>query len=208
METSVLGPSRSDPKSNQVVNYINCHQACLSLIISPSSSSILPCCPGLAVGGHEAERLLADLPRRVPEGAALLKPTGEEQDRQLHHCYRHYCTFDIVNDIVKDKHNCKLKIITGGGDPRPLAHLLDLPPCPHCPWGPHCCQVAYHDQAMIIIRSYLLTSISLPLFVHFQMAKFLVSYIWSYLFVESLIKLFLSSAWWCLRALWWPPFKS
>ena len=54
----------------------------------PSSSSILPRCPGLAVGGHEAERLLADLPRRVPEGAALLQPTGEEQDRQLHHCYR------------------------------------------------------------------------------------------------------------------------
>ena len=101
METSVLGPSRSDPKSNQVVNYINCHQACLSLIISPSSSSS-PCCPGLAVGGHEAERLLADLPRRVPEGAALLQPTGEEQDRQLHHCYHHYCTFDIVNDIVKN----------------------------------------------------------------------------------------------------------
>ena len=68
----------------------------------PSSSSILPRCPGLAVGGHEAERLLADLPRRVPEGAALLQPTGEEQDRQLHHCYHHYCTFDIVNDIVKN----------------------------------------------------------------------------------------------------------
>ena len=64
----------------------------------------------------------------------------------------------------------------------------------------------HHNR--IIIRAYLLTSISFPLSVHFQMAKFLVSYIWSYLFVKSLIKLFLSSAWWCLRALWWPPFKS
>ena len=117
------------------------------LTLPSSSSSILPRCPGLAVGGHEAERLLADLPRRVPEGAALLQPTGEEQDRQLHHCYRK----TLLHIWHYQWHNCKLKIITGGGDPRPLAHLLDLPPCPHSPWGPHCSQVPHHDHVMIMI---------------------------------------------------------
>ena len=62
----------------------------VSKLTLPSSSFILPCCPGLAVGGHKAERLLADLPRRVPEGAALLQPTGEEQNQ--------YCI--IVTTII------------------------------------------------------------------------------------------------------------
>ena len=195
VETSVLGPSRSDPKSNQVVEIMSCakdiicHQADFTILLLHFTT--LPRSRSWWTQSWTTARWLASLSSRGSSSA------------QTHR----WGARSTVSSLLSKNIIARLTLSMTVSKTNITENSTSLQ------------EAVTHDPSLTF-WTYLLVRTVLGVLTAARLLTMNMPWPWSdniywhiiifsdYLFLESFIKLFLSSAWWCLRALWWPPFKN